>query len=165
VSPVVLLIFLNMCAGKWLVSIILILKWTGILLFWGPETILRFRYKVSPKAHVKGSWWVLGTWLSHEDSDIINGLVRWWIHNLMALLEGGGNFRRWTYLEEVGHYRHALKGHILFLAPSCLSLLPVTMSWAALLYLPHAPHSDSVPYHSPSKPWSQPTMVWNPKPK
>jgi hypothetical protein len=53
---------------------------------------------VSQKAHVLiPIWWsnhlqVIGSW-GLWLSDFINGLINWWIYNLMALLGGAGNER------------------------------------------------------------------------
>jgi hypothetical protein len=37
--------------------------------------------------------------LEHEGSGFTNGLVHWWIHNLMPLLGGGGVFQKWSLVE------------------------------------------------------------------
>jgi hypothetical protein len=42
--------------------------------------------------------------LEQEASDLINGLIHWWICNTMALLGGGGELEAGP-LEEVGHWR------------------------------------------------------------
>lgn len=36
-----------------------------------------------------------GKRLDHEDSDFMNGFIHWWVHNLMVLLGGNENARRW----------------------------------------------------------------------
>jgi hypothetical protein len=46
------------------------------------------------------------SWLDHEDSDFISRLVHQRIPNLVALLGGG------AWVEEVGHWRHALESYL-----------------------------------------------------
>jgi hypothetical protein len=60
-----------------------------------------------------GSNWILRT-------DLITGLIHWWVHNLRASLEGR------AYLEEVGHWGHVLERYTLSLDPSSLTL---SASW------------------------------------
>jgi hypothetical protein len=40
--------------------------------------------------------------LVHEDSDLVNRLIHWWIQNLNGLLGGGGTVEGGDWLEEVG---------------------------------------------------------------
>lgn len=68
-------------------------------------------------------WWVL--WLDPGDSDLINGFIPWWIHNMMESLGG----KVWS--EKAVHWGHAQKRYTLCWVLSyalflclCLSLSP-----------------------------------------
>jgi hypothetical protein len=73
------------------------------------QDLLWFGYKVPPQ---KGSdvenlvsCWLcdMDRWLDHEGSDLINGLIHWWIYNWMD------NWEVVAWLEEVGHQGVPLK--------------------------------------------------------
>jgi hypothetical protein len=52
----------------------------------------------------------LGKWLNPEGAHLINGLIPWWIHNLMALLEVM-EIRRWVLFRGSSHWRCAHEGY------------------------------------------------------
>jgi hypothetical protein len=73
------------------VNVVLILTW---VLLW-------INYEMSPPNSCVGGFvpnttfrgGAFGKWLDHEGSDLIIGLIHWWIHNLVALLGVNGNWK------------------------------------------------------------------------
>lgn len=75
-----------------------------------------------------------GKWLDYEDSDVVSGLIHWTTHIWWHYGEDMETIGCGAWL---GHWKHAIKGHIFPLAPSFLSLfqLSAAMRWTA--FFPH----------------------------
>jgi hypothetical protein len=79
-------------------------------------------------------WGCFQRWWGHEGSDLMNGLIHWWIENLSRQLGDSRPMSSEAWLEEVGHWC-ALEGYSLSwplpaTAPLCF-LSP--MMWVALV--------------------------------
>jgi hypothetical protein len=90
-----------------------------------------------------------GVWqkrLDHKCSDFINGLIPWWIHNMMTLL-GGSTGRRWALVGGSKSLWPCIRRIV-----SCLWPLPLyfllcflgAMKWATYFC-----HSDTLPQARP----------------
>jgi hypothetical protein len=95
-----------------------------------------------------------GRWLDHDGSNLINGLIQWWIHSLTGYWEVMKALGDGASLEELGHWGCSLGGYTLSLFPSSLSLVPGSFG------LPHALCHEVLPHHR-ARNKSQVTMDWN----
>jgi hypothetical protein len=70
--------------------------------------------------------------LDHEGSDLINGLIHWWINKLMVLFRSGG---MWGLVGGSSHRAVPLKG-VLYLASFCLYFCFLAAVKIATLFCP-----------------------------
>jgi hypothetical protein len=100
-------------------------------------------------------WECFQKWLGHEDFDLTNGFIHWWIQILNRLLGDDRNYGRWGLVGESNHCGRVFDGAQLALAPSslCSASWP---PWVKQLWLTtHFPPwcieiSETLSYNKPS---------------